>query len=280
MVPGKKIDVSFFASGYCVAQARAVNPRANWAMTRFYAVWALIKHPEIGILLFDGGYNLSFYSATRRWPDRLYRWVTPVVVNRDETAVSILEREHIHPEEVNYFAISHFHADHICALKDFPQARFICSQKAYNEVQGSNGLAAVRKGILKHLIPNDFEKRLLFLEDISTPYVDQQSRLTFFCPFDQDSLQFVDLPGHARGMFGFYVRDRGAEMLYGADASWGRDVFLDEILPSPAVRLFIDSWSDYKETNKRLLLFLRNKPLTKILFTHCPQTLKYIMPPI
>jgi len=234
----------------------------------------------MGVILFDGGYNLSFNIATKAWPDRLYRWVTPVVVTDSDSAVSILKREGISPVDVKYFVISHFHADHICALNDFPNAELICSKKGYEEVARLDGFAAVRKGILKRLIPVDFEKRVLFLEDISITHIDNDSQLTFFVPFGQDLLQFVDLPGHARGMFGFYVKTSDGEILYGTDASWESDMFLNGILPSPVVRLFIDSWPEYMETNRKLLLFLRNNPGTQILFTHCSRTLKYVRFPV
>ncbi|MDH4092096.1 MAG: MBL fold metallo-hydrolase [Cyclobacteriaceae bacterium] len=280
MVSDEKLDVLFFASGYCVAQSRIVNPGGGWGWRRFYAVWVLIKHPVMGVILFDGGYNLSFNIATKAWPDRLYRWVTPVVVTDSDSAVSILKREGISPVDVKYFVISHFHADHICALNDFPNAELICSKKGYEEVARLDGFAAVRKGILKRLIPVDFEKRVLFLEDISITHIDNDSQLTFFVPFGQDLLQFVDLPGHARGMFGFYVKTSDGEILYGTDASWESDMFLNGILPSPVVRLFIDSWPEYMETNRKLLLFLRNNPGTQILFTHCSRTLKYVRFPV
>lgn len=243
---------------------------------KFYATWVLIKHPELGILLFDGGYNLLFDLVTKRWPDRLYRWVTPVNVRGEESAVAILEREGIQPVDVKYFIISHFHADHICALKDFPEATYICSRKAIQQLDALDGYAAVRRGLLKKLIPDDFKRRVIFVEDISKVEVDTESQLTFYLPFDQNTLRFVDLPGHARGMLGFHLKAGDRDILFATDAAWDRDAFFNNTLPSPIIKLFIDSWAEYKDTCRKLLLYMQNEPKTELLFTHCPQTLKCV----
>lgn len=276
MVPIGKIEVSFHVSGYCSAQAKVVNPKGGLGKKRFYATWALIKHPDLGCMLFDGGYNLLFDVVTKPWPDRLYRWITPVMIREDESAVSILKREGIQPVEVKYFIISHFHADHICALKDFPEAKFICSHKAFQQMNTLDGFSAIRRGLLKNLMPDDFVRRVLFIEDISRKEVDVESQLMFYLPFGQDAFRFVDLPGHARGMVGFYLKTSDQEILFATDAAWDRDAFYRNVLPSPIVKLFIDSWAEYKETLRKLLVFLQDKPKTEILFTHCPQTLKYV----
>lgn len=69
MVQSSKIEVKFFASGYCTAHARVVSPKSGRGMMRFYAVWTLIKHPELGILLFDAGYNSDFFKVTKNGPN-------------------------------------------------------------------------------------------------------------------------------------------------------------------------------------------------------------------
>ncbi len=276
MVQSSKIEIKFFASGYCTAHARVVNPKSGNGMTRFFAVWALIKHPELGIMLFDAGYNSEFYKATKTWPERLYRWATPVDVKEEETAKVILAKEGIAPEAVNYFVISHFHGDHICAMKDFPSAKFLCTVAALKQVKELNGFSAVRKGILKNLLPIDFFERVILLEDIYSVTIDSVSKLKFYVPFHFDGLRFVELPGHARGMLGFYIKTEEHDLLYATDASWDKTTFLNKILPSPIVKLFFDSWKDFKQTNENLLRFLTENPKTEILFTHCPQTLKHV----
>jgi len=276
MVQSSKIEVKFFASGYCTAHARVVSPKSGRGMMRFYAVWTLIKHPELGILLFDAGYNSDFFKVTKKWPERLYRWATPVILKEEETAKEILAKEGIAADDVNYFVISHFHGDHICALNDFPSAKFLCTAAALKQVKELNGFSAVRKGILKKLLPIDFFERVVLLENIYSVSVDSVSKLKFYVSIHHDGLRFVELPGHARGMIGFYLKTEEQDLLYATDAAWDKHTFLNRILPSPIVKLFFDSWKDFKQTNENLLKFLKANPKTEILFTHCPQTLKHV----
>jgi glyoxylase-like metal-dependent hydrolase (beta-lactamase superfamily II) len=262
------LKISYFTSGYCTAHANIADPKNGRGEARFYAVWALIQHPELGFMLFDTGYSPLFQEVTASFPDRFYRWATPVFFNENETAKAILHQRGIAPEDINYVIISHFHADHVAGLKDFPNAKLICTKTAYQQMVQLNGLKAVSTGILKGLIPDDIAERVLFVEDIAQKNEDK-SGLIFF---DLFNFKLVLLPGHARGMLGFWANNQ----LFATDASWSLDTFEKSILPNKIVKLFFDSWADYVDTQAKLRLFLKQNPATKILFTHCPETLKYI----
>jgi glyoxylase-like metal-dependent hydrolase (beta-lactamase superfamily II) len=276
MVQETEIIFSLFASGYCTANAKIVDPTTALKPSRFYAVWALLQHPLLGYVLFDCGYNELFNKETRRFPEILYRWSTPIFLNEEETAKRILAKKGIKPEDINYIIVSHFHADHICALRDFPKAQFICNQSSLNEFRNVSGLAAVKKGIIKKLAPTDFESRVVLLQDISTSYIDSASGLTFFNFLDQDAFELVELPGHARGMLGLKVHLPNKKILYATDAAWNKKAFTKNILPMKIVKLFFDSWNAYKKTFTALKEFEAHHPDFTILFTHCPQTLTYI----
>ena len=276
MVQTEKLTVEFFSSGYCTADASIVNPLQGKGKTKFYAVWALIKHSELGYILFDTGYNPSFYDATFSFPGKFYRWATPVFINPSETAAAILLKRGIAPDQINYIIISHFHADHIGGLKDFPKAKFICTQLAYLQMKAAKGIAAVSKGILKKLIPDDFSNRLLLVEDISEEHIHEGSRITIFNLFHKKEIQLFLLPGHARGMLGLYWEEEHKNYLFASDAGWSVECFDSNILPKKIVSLFFDSWEDFVNTQKRIRLFLKYNPSTELLFTHCPKTLSYI----
>ncbi|TAE90056.1 MAG: MBL fold metallo-hydrolase, partial [Runella slithyformis] len=49
------MNIRFFASGYCEAHEKIVNPLNGKGVSKFYAVWALIYLPEFGNILFDTG---------------------------------------------------------------------------------------------------------------------------------------------------------------------------------------------------------------------------------
>ena len=128
MVQESEIKLSLYASGYCEAHARVVNPINGKGKTKFYAVWALLQIPSVGNVLFDTGYSEKFSIATNSFPNRFYRWATPVTFYKKNSAKNILRDKGIDAKDINYVIISHFHADHISALVDFPNAKFICSK--------------------------------------------------------------------------------------------------------------------------------------------------------
>ena len=270
------LRVKIFASGYCTAFAKIVNIESDKLIRKFYATWCLLRHPEYGIILFDTGYSERFYAATKNFPAKFYSLVTPVYIDDKDSAKSLLEKEGIPANKVNYVIISHFHADHISGLNDFPNARFICSRDAHEQLNSLHGFRAVKKGILKNLLPENFNSRLLFVEEMCSSYTDPASGLTFFRLFNLDSLQLVCLPGHARGMLGLLINSKPKKFLFATDAAWDTTAFEKKVLPKKIVKFFFDSWPDYKETYERLFRFKENNPGIDLIFTHCPLTLNYI----
>lgn len=271
MVQGNAPEVSFFVSGYCVSPARVVNPKGPGGNTRFHAVWALLHTPDTGYILFDTGYTQRFQQATQPFPQRLYRWFTPCVVTEEETALQTLRQRGIPPETIRYIIVSHFHADHIGGLRDFPQAQILCSAAAFQQTVELRGIRAVSRAILHDLIPEDISERVRFVEDISEKSI-HASGLQLFALFGNPALRLVLLPGHAKGMLGFWIQD----ILYASDAAWSSESFDQGILPQPVAKLFFDSWDDYTATWKKLKYFQLQHPEVRLLFTHCPGTLNWL----
>jgi glyoxylase-like metal-dependent hydrolase (beta-lactamase superfamily II) len=269
-------EIIFFHSGYCSAHASVVDPEKGKGKSRFYAVWALIKHPLQGYLLFDTGYTKRFYEATRKFPEKLYALATPVVVEEADSALNQLKKRGVFPSDIKYIIVSHFHADHIGGLLDFPEAKFICSKKSFEEVESKHGLAAIKKGILKSLIPSDIKSRICFIEEIGVKNIDQESELVFYKLFQEENIKLVELPGHASGMLGIWLQTEKEKLLFASDASWSKDTFLRQVKPSKITKLFFDSWTDYGSTFQKLFLYQKKNPDTTLLFTHCPETMDYI----
>ncbi|HVD97858.1 MAG TPA: MBL fold metallo-hydrolase [Cytophagaceae bacterium] len=269
------VELTLFHSGYCTAHAAIVDPELGRGKSRFYAVWALIKHAAHGYILFDTGYHPRFYEATKKFPGKFYAWATPVFIEQSESAVERLQSIGIKASEINYLILSHFHADHIGGLLDFPKAKLVCSAKALQEAKTKQGISAVRKGILKSLLPKDLEERIIFPEMLTNNFIETTSGLKFYDLFQDGSIQLIDLPGHACGMIGALLQTQKEKILLASDTSWSDDTFARQVLPSKWSNLFFDSWNDYCSTFKKLFLYHQNNPEVKILFTHCPDTLLY-----
>ncbi|MEY3499534.1 MAG: hypothetical protein RL308_1203 [Bacteroidota bacterium] len=276
MEANSELKIQLFASGYCEANDYVVNKSKISSKTKFYAVWALIHFPNIGYVLFDTGYSEAFQLATKHFPERFYRWATPVNIKPNQSAKAILEQQQIQVEDVKYIIISHFHADHIAGLNDFPYSKFICSKSAYEEVIHLQGIKAVSKGILHPLLPPDFKLRLSFIEELADTTIINKFGMTEFKLFGNSNCTFVLLPGHAKGMLGFIYKNKTESLFYATDASWNYDTYSKGILPHKIVKLFFDSWDDFINTQHKIKMFENENKDYIILFTHCKKTLAYI----
>ena len=276
MAQKSTLSIKLFASGFCVAESSIANPQHARGKTKFYAVWALLHIPNIGYIIFDTGYSNQFRIATESFPDRLYRWITPVTIDNKKTAKGILESNGISISEIRYVIISHLHADHICSLTDFTNAQFICHDDAYEEFLKLSGWSAVRKGILHKLFPADFKNKIKLVGDFSDKIEINKYGLTEYSLFGITQFKLVLIPGHAKGMLGFIYNHNEKCILYATDASWSYVNYYNGILPSKIVNLFFDSWDDFVETQKKIKAFELDNRQYKVLFTHCPITLKYV----
>lgn len=269
MVQKTAVKVQLFHSGYCVANGRVIDPVNGQKHCRFYATWALLEHPEQGLILFDTGYAPRFRTATAHWPYRLYALMTPMFLEKGETALERLEALGHSVEQIKTIIISHFHGDHIAGLQDFPQAKVFCSASAWAQVSTIKGWAAVSKGILPDLIPADLEQRIYCIPDAELGQLSQPE--SAYDLFGDGSIQLYALPGHGRGQLGALLHTSENPIFLAADASWQLEPWQAGILPNSIVRLFLDDWGAYKTTFAALRSFAEAHPEYQIVFTHSPE---------
>jgi glyoxylase-like metal-dependent hydrolase (beta-lactamase superfamily II) len=271
------MKVHFFSAGFCSADNSHTYKNAPKGKTVFPAFWALIQHPELGNIVFDTGYSEHFFNATKNFPNRIYRWVAPVTFTKGDSAKDQLESKMgISGEYIDYVIVSHFHGDHIGGLKDFPNARFICSKKAFTHFKNYPRALAFSKGYLKALLPVDFEERCLFLEDSF-----QEEKDAFFSKawnWKESGIRFIDLPGHARGQVGIQFqakyKETNTDFFFVADAAWCYQNIQENIPPPPLVKLFIDDYKALKNTLQSLHNYSKQEVTTKFIISHCKESLK------
>jgi len=268
----QSLNISHFSTGYCTAHERIAIRSGKWKEIPFHATCSLIEHPSLGPIVFDTGYTERFYEVTARFPNRIYAYVTPTTTQPEWSLKSQLEARGIKAEEVPYVIISHFHADHIAGLKDFPYSNILCSKAAFDYTLARKGMAAVQKGILPELLPEDLSERVEFIED--QPKTQREDALEAHIDYFGDgSLKFVLLPGHAHGQIGVLVGEESdqPELLAG-DAYWLTESLEKNILPAGITGLLIDSWLDYVDTFHRLRTFRKQYPHITMTSCHCPST--------
>ncbi|MFC0394850.1 MBL fold metallo-hydrolase [Paenibacillus mendelii] len=272
MTNQKQVELTLHATGYCTHPEWITMRGGSVRSIRIPAGFARIVHPEHGTILFDTGYAARFFDAASRFPYSIYRRVTPVVHDPSEGAAMLLKRQfNLDAGEVNLIILSHFHADHVAGLCDFPNARFIYLPEAYEAVRGLRGLAAVRAGFLPDLMPEDFGFR-------SSP-VPPSARVPLpeGWPFPDDgydllgdgSLIGVDVSGHATGQMGLLLSTAEHEYFLCADAAWSGQAIRENRPPHPLAGLIMPDRRQYLQTFTRLRLLAERFPQLRIIPSHC-----------
>jgi len=233
----------------------------------------IIRHPDQGIILFDTGYDPAFFAATNPFPERFYRWATPVQIDQGETAQQWLATLGIDLGDVKALVLSHFHGDHVAGLTSFPNATIYCSRAGLKQIQSGNRFSRVRQGLLSMLVPPDIEKRAVFFEDLPP------SRLpAAYGPFEaavdvlgDGSLLAVELPGHCLGHWGLALRNHNdSDVLLIADAAWSIGAVTRNVPPPRLTTALLGNTQTYRTTLAKLNATAeQNKALT-ILPSHCP----------
>jgi glyoxylase-like metal-dependent hydrolase (beta-lactamase superfamily II) len=260
------------SAGYCTASWHHAQKGAPKKTIRFYATYAVIKHPKHGVILFDTGYTKRFFSSTSSYPYKLYQAFTPVFIKPVEEAAVQLKADGIQPEDVRYIIVSHFHADHIGGLSDFLNARFICERAAYDDIKEKSGLSALKKGFLPAQLPEDFEARTNFV-DVEKGTSKDEHLGPMSDLFDDGTILLTRLDGHAKGQLGALLTTEKGPVFLISDAAWLKPAYTDLKLPHPIVRLFFDSWADYKASLNRVHNYHKVHPETLIIPCHCLETL-------
>jgi glyoxylase-like metal-dependent hydrolase (beta-lactamase superfamily II) len=267
----KKTKLHLNYAGFCWAKENHSLRKGENRNIKFHALWGLIEHPENGLILYDTAYTERFYEATKRFPNIIYAKITKVEINQEDEIKSQLLRNGVDPNDIKHILLTHFHADHIGGLLDFPNATIHTSRKAYNHAKKLSNKLAFSKGVLKDLLPTDMEERIAFIEETGASKEDPIFGTTYDL-FHDDSLVIVPLPGHAAGQIGVKLQTEKQAYFLVADACWHEATYKNLRLPHPIVRLFFHSWSDFKATVLKLNAFHRSQPDVLLVPTHCSQT--------
>lgn len=275
LAPGVAVGLRLMTAGYCRHPEFFTLRGGVWRAVPFPAGFALIRHPHRGYILFDTGYSQRFVEETRRFPQLLYRMITPVTFKEEDSAVNQLKRLGIDAGEIGFVVLSHFHADHTAGLRDFPHARIMYKREAYAAVKKLSPFAAVKAGYLAGLLPEDFEERSSFMEDA------KPCRLPEAFPFaggydlfGDGSMVAVDLPGHVAGQIGLLLRTTDGEYFLCADAVWSSRAFREERRPHAAARIIMADARLYEDSFRRLIRLHKDFPQLRIIPSHCGDALR------
>lgn len=267
------VELRLLSAGYCL-HPEFVTLRGGPIRPAAYPDgFACIRHPSRGWILFDTGYSSRFRELTMSLPYSLYRHLTPVRLLEENTAVRQLAKLGIDAMDVRCVILSHFHADHIGGARDFPSARFLYPQSAYDAVRTLGPVRSTRAGFIEGLLPDAFA-------EIAQPIERESMRISFSddIPFSggrdifgDGSLIAISLPGHAAGQIGLLLSTANARVLLCADAAWSSRALRENRPPHPIAGIVMSDRTAYRETFDRLRKWQVADPELILVPSHCKE---------
>ena len=157
--------------------------------------------------------------------------------------------------DIDAIILSHFHADHVAGLRDFPDVECMCSGEGWQQVRALKGFAALRQAFVPGLFPESFESHLRFFESfpsIRLPEALAPFEHGYVLPDSQGEIILIPLPGHAAGHFGALVLTDDGWTLLAADAAWSPDNYREMRGPSRLANLVMSDPAAYYQTLRHL----------------------------
>lgn len=271
------MQIDILHAGYCTAPEHIAIRGGRWRAIRFPAMFALLRHPQFGAMLFDTGYSYRFFDETKRFPGRLYRWMTPVTLREEDLVVNQLPAFGLKPADISHVFISHFHADHIASLPDLARSRYVYLPHAFSGFRNSKPAEDLKHAFLRGLIPSDFDARSRKV-DMAKPILLSREYAPFTTGYDllgDQSVIGVELPGHAHGQMGVFARgDLGRVFFFVADAAWLKRSIVENRPPHKIADLLFPNPKVYRETLGKLQAYYLTHPDTHIIPSHCEETIR------
>ena len=246
---------------------------ASFKPAHFPSLAFRISHPRFGHVLFDTGYSQHFFEATRRFPESLYRRVTPVHFQPQQCLKAQLEQEDIQADAIAHMVLSHLHGDHVSGVRDFPNARMYCARAAWLDLQSRSRFSALRKGLLPTLFDDDFESRCQWIEQrpAQVLHSDFAGFEAAHQLFDDDSMQLIALPGHAPGHYGLYFHDAEGAVFLIADAAWSSKALRTRTPPPRLTTGWLGESVGYRNTFFALCDVVQRRPDMRVIPSHCTE---------
>jgi glyoxylase-like metal-dependent hydrolase (beta-lactamase superfamily II) len=244
----------FANSAWISARERFILRKGSWCKHWLKVRYGIFIHPLAGPVLIDTGYTTNSIQGPGRggWL-RAYGRVFAPNLNEDAQPEPFLRQFGLVPGDITTVIVTHFHADHISGLSEFPNARFLSSRAAWTSLQRNRNFQNIRHGIFAELLPDDFATRRTPIEDKpkqSVPHLPDGHDL-----FGDGSVLSIPLPGHAAGHFGLLFPQMEVPLLYATDTQWLIDALPRNARPRLMPRLLSDDYQAMRRSTDHVQKF-------------------------
>lgn len=272
----KKIEVKIFNSAWIRTRKMLLLAGAKFEPIEVATLFAVIIHPQNGVILFDTGLHTQFQKVTRRFPYRFYSIMIPCDLKEENNASNQLSKIGIHPNDVKTIIISHGHADHIPGIIDFPDAKIILNKAEFEfmcwDHTKRNTIKLLKNAYLKSLY-NDCKNEIMTI-DFPGQGIKHKFFETVVDLWNDGSMYLVPLLGHTKGQMGLYMDNLSSKSLFFVgDAAHMQDNIIYNI---PTSKLFQNtvykSPKDFVKTLKMLHELQKSNPDLLIIPSHCKKT--------
>ncbi len=253
------MNISFPNSATVTAPERFVLRGGRWTRIALPVRYGRFDHPIGGQCLVDTGYSSRVTEGGRSLPLRLY-----AAILQPKLSADVLPCAMPHADTI---LVTHLHADHVSALKDYPDARIFIDAQALKSFLDGGAFARVRHGLFKELIPDDLLTRCT--DYASCRRVDAPMGLGPASDiFGDGSVLGVPLPGHMNGHTGILWARRDAPLLYAADSEWLFEAIRSGRSPGYPARAILDDVAAARDTAHRIRTFAEKGG--KVVLCHDP----------
>jgi len=270
-------QISFFKLlkvGHCNHPECMAARESSFKNKEFPALVGLIKHEQHGYILYDTGYSDEFFIQTAKFPEKIYSIVTPILYDKEDCLLSQLKKLKIDKEEIKYLIISHFHADHIAGLNNFPNSKFVFFEQDLKNLLKKNKLSQISNAFLKGLVPTNIWDNKINIENLKKIEMNLVDFKNGYDLFGDKSMILVDLPGHTEFQAGLYFIFNEKKYFLVADATWSITYLKDNNKPSFLANKFFYDKKLYYQTWDKLRKLL-NQDIV-IIPSHCNETFEKI----
>lgn len=272
-----RVGLDWLERGSCSHPEAMTIGGGSLCATRFPALVGVIRHPSRGIYLFDTGYDPAFIAATRPFPERFYRWTTPVRIGAGEEWRAWLAANGIEEGQIAGTILSHFHGDHVAGMAHLADRPVYCARAGLTQLRRPGRIARVRQGLLAALVPPEVDAQARFFEDAPA-----RALPSAFAPFGEGrdilgdgSLLAVELPGHCAGHWGLALTtEAGQPVLLAADAVWSGRSIAERRPPPRITTALLGDTRRYRQTLHLLSAAAAGNRELAILPSHCAASAK------